>query len=142
MEQDKCSYLQMIQEPICRMSTISSIFKGFCATIVAGIAGLSYIEVNTCVLILSFLPVLSFAVLDVYYLTLERRFKFLYNQVNSGVHPCNYDMDIVQFNDSIGIKEAKARIRDCIKSPSIWLFYPLMFLIVITVTILRLKGIV
>ena len=28
----KISYLQLIQEPICRMSTISAIFKGFAAT--------------------------------------------------------------------------------------------------------------
>lgn len=31
-------YLQLIQEPVCRMSTVSAIFKGFAATIVAGIS--------------------------------------------------------------------------------------------------------
>ena len=50
------AYLQIIQEPICRMSTISAIFKGFSATIVAGISALSYYEVNIWVLGLSFLP--------------------------------------------------------------------------------------
>lgn len=38
MEEGKKEYLQMLQEPICRMSTISAIFKGFAATIVAGIS--------------------------------------------------------------------------------------------------------
>ena len=57
MEDGKIEYLQMIQEPICRMSTISAIFKGFAATIVAGIAALTYCEVNTWVLGLSFVPV-------------------------------------------------------------------------------------
>jgi len=38
MKEGKIEYLQMIQEPISRMSTISAIFKGFAATIVAGIA--------------------------------------------------------------------------------------------------------
>ena len=33
MEEGKKEYLQMLQEPICRMSTISAIFKGFAATI-------------------------------------------------------------------------------------------------------------
>ncbi len=50
MKDGKTEYLQMIQEPICRMSTISAIFKGFAATIVAGIATLTYTDVNTLVL--------------------------------------------------------------------------------------------
>ena len=60
---DKLGYLQLIQEPICRMSTISAIFKGFAAAIVGGIA---------MVLGLSFLPVFAFAMLDIYYLKLEK----------------------------------------------------------------------
>lgn len=67
MEDGKIEYLQMIQEPICRMSTISAIFKGFAATIVAGIAALTYCEVNVWVLGLSFLPVVVFSFLDIYY---------------------------------------------------------------------------
>ena len=78
MSDGKTEYLQMIQEPICRTSTISSIFKGFAATIVAGISAISYSTTNTLVLALSFLPVLAFATLDVYYLMLERRFRFLF----------------------------------------------------------------
>lgn len=41
MKEDKAAYLHMIQEPICRMSTISAVFKGFAATIVSGIALIS-----------------------------------------------------------------------------------------------------
>lgn len=66
MKEGKVEYLQLIQEPICRMSTISAIFKGFAATIVAGIATLPYKDLNTWILLLSFIPVLSFAILDVY----------------------------------------------------------------------------
>lgn len=46
MEEGKKEYLQMLQEPICRMSTISAIFKGFAATIVAGISAISYSTTN------------------------------------------------------------------------------------------------
>ena len=38
-------------------------------------------------------------------------------------------------------KTAKSRIWDCIKSPSIWLFYPAMVGILISVYILKLKGV-
>ena len=63
MTDGKKEYLQMLQEPICRMSTISAIFKGFAATIVAGISAISYSSTNVWVLALSFLPVLAFAIL-------------------------------------------------------------------------------
>lgn len=50
-DEKKIEYLQMIQEPICRMSTISAIFKGFAATIVGGISAISYKDVNLWILV-------------------------------------------------------------------------------------------
>lgn len=140
MEKDKAAYLQMIQEPICRMSTISAIFKGFAATIVAGVASLTYKDVNVWVLGLSFLPVLAFAVLDVYYLTLERKFRFLFEQVRKDEHEIDFSMKLT--SDPLEILRAKARAWDCMKSPSIYLFYPMMVAILIAVFLLKLKGII
>ena len=131
----KKEYLQMLQEPICRMSTISAIFKGFAATIVAGISLISYSTTNLWVLALSFLPVLAFAILDVYYLKLERKFRFLFDQVRLDKHEIDFSMKPT--TDPLEIISAKARTFDCIKSPSIYLFYPLMLLILITVLILK-----
>lgn len=137
-EEKKIAYLQMIQEPISRMSTSAAIFKGFSATIVAGIATITYKDLNIWVMALSFLPVLAFAVLDVYYLMLERKYRFLYEQVISGEHKINFSMHpILTKGEKI---KARARIRDCIKSPSIFLFYPLMIIILTIVLILKLKG--
>lgn len=76
MTEGKAEYLQMIQEPISRMSTASAIFKGFAATIVSGIAALTYCDVHPTVLALSFVPVLLFALLDIYYLKLEKKYRF------------------------------------------------------------------
>lgn len=137
MKEGKIEYLQMIQEPICRMSTISAIFKGFAATIVAGIAALSYEDVNTWILLLSFIPVISFAVLDLYYLQLEKKYRYLYEKVRKDEHEVNFSMDICCDN-----KTAKARMRDCIKSPSIWLFYPTMIIILIVVFVFKLTVVI
>lgn len=136
----KISYLQLIQEPICRMSTISAIFKGFAATIVAGIAMISYKETDTVVLGLSFLPVLAFAILDTYYLKLERKFRYLYNQVKDNKHPLDFSLNL-KFDKSQR-KDAKATNWECMKAPSIWLFYPLMIAILGTVFILKCKNII
>lgn len=82
---DKLGYLQLIQEPICRMSTISAIFKGFAAAIVGGIAMISFKYINLIVLGLSFLPVFAFTMLDIYYLKLEKKFRYLYIKVKDGI---------------------------------------------------------
>lgn len=138
MPDGKAEYLQLIQEPICRMSTISAVFKGFAATIVAGIASITYCSISTWVLLLSFLPVLSFAALDIYYLRLERKFRFLYEQVRTNVREIDFSMELPKTHEEI--KTAKARICDCICSPSIYLFYPIMILILGIVVILKWKG--
>lgn len=137
---DKKEYLQMLQEPICRMSTISAIFKGFAATIVAGISVIAYDSINILILILSFLPVFAFAIMDVYYLKLERKFRYLYEQVRLNKHDIDFSMKLT--NDPLETISAKARVWDCIKSPSIYLFYPMLFLILITVIVLKFTNIV
>ena len=139
MPDGKKEYLQMLQEPICRMSTISAIFKGFAATIVAGISAISYSSTNIWILGLSFLPVLVFDVLDIYYLKLERKFRFLFDQVRLDEHEIDFSMKLT--NDPVEIIRAIARTWDCIKSPSIYLFYPLMLLVLVAVLVLKLTNI-
>lgn len=140
MDGEKIQYLQMIQEPISRMSTTSAIFKGFSATIVAGISLISYSETNTWILIFSFFPILAFAMLDTYYVVLERKFRFLYKQVCKDKHPVDFSMDLT--TDPLEKIEAKARIWDCIKSPSIFLFYPLMFAVLIVVIVFKCTNLI
>lgn len=135
--EEKIAYLQMLQEPIGRMSTASAIFKGFAATIVAGIAALTYCEVNTWILALSFVPVLLFLMLDIYYLKLEKKYRYLYEQVRTNAHAVDFSMKLSKDNMA-----AKSRLWDCIKSPSIWLFYPAMIIILGAVVYLRLKGVI
>lgn len=140
MSDGKKEYLQMLQEPICRMSTISAIFKGFAATIVAGISAISYSTTNIWVLGLSFLPVFAFAILDIYYLKLERKFRFLFDQVRLDKHDIDFSMKLT--SDPLEIISAKAQTWDCIKSPSIYLFYPLMLLVLATVLILKIANVI
>ena len=140
MPDGKKEYLQMLQEPICRMSTISAIFKGFAATIVAGISVISYSTTNIWVLGLSFLPVFAFAILDIYYLTLERKFRFLFDQVRLDKHDIDFSMKLT--SDPLEIISARARTWDCIKSPSIYLFYPLMLLVLAAVLILKIANVI
>jgi len=133
--EERIQYLQMLQEPIGRMSTSSAIFKGFAATIVAGIATLSYSETNQLILALSFVPVFLFMFLDIYYLRLEKGYRYLYEEVRSGRRSVDFSMLLPK-----DAKVAEARVWDCLKSPSIWLFYPAMILILVAVLWLKFTG--
>ena len=62
--EDKVVHLQMIQGVIDRMSTSAAIYKGFAATIVTGIAAISFTEVSAWILLIAFLPVICFLMMD------------------------------------------------------------------------------
>ncbi len=128
-------YLQLIQEPISRMSTTSAIFKGFASTIVAGISVIAFDNINIIVLGLSFLPIIVFAILDIYYLRMERKLRFLYEKVINGRQIIDYSINLDLSKDEV--KKAKARVCDCIKSPTIFLFYPAMIIILSIVFALK-----
>ena len=141
---DKRLFMQLIQEPISRMSTISTIFKGLAAAIVAGISALDYDNLDPLVLGLSFVPIIAFALLDMYYLRLERGFRYLYTQVRLDRHPI--DFNILPFpnridKDPILSKAAKIRYRDLISARCIWLFYLPLIAIAIIVLYLKYRGI-
>ncbi|MCD7796994.1 MAG: hypothetical protein LUG95_05160 [Clostridiales bacterium] len=140
MADEKKEYLHMIQEQICRMFTISAIFKGFAATIVAGISVISYSATNLLVLGLPFLPVLAFAILDIHYLKLKRKFRLLFDQVRIDKHDVDFSMKLT--NGPLEIISARARTWDCIKLPSIYLFYPMMIVILVVIIILKGKGVI
>lgn len=138
--EEKIAYLQMIQDNIQRMATSSALFKGFSATIVAGVSALSYHEINSWILGLSFLPVIVFFLLDIYYLRLERLYRDLFEQIRRDDHPCDFDMKPPI--DSETVKRAKAGFVTCVSSFSIAVFYPLMIVILIITLVLKIKGVI
>lgn len=135
MTDGKKEYLQMIQLSIGRMSTISAIFKGFVVTIVTSISANTSSVSNLISLGLLFVPILAFSILDIYYLRLERKFRFLFEQVRLDEHEIDFSMKLT--NDPAEIIRARGRIWDCIQSPSIFLFYLLMLIILVVVVIMR-----
>ena len=121
MDDKKIIYLQMIQQAIDRMSGNAALYKGFSAAMVTGATVAAYRELNIWLLLLSMLPVLAFFSLDTYYLSLERRYRFLYDQVRTDEHPVDFAMK--PSGEPFDLLRAKARFLDCIKSPAIYRYY-------------------
>lgn len=140
MSEEKAAYLTLVQEPISRMSTTSAIFKGFSAAIVAGISSLTYQGISTIVLTLSFIPILVFTALDIYYLRLERGFRHLYKKILTGRRPV--DFVINPHPPKWELKEAQMCFLQVALSPSILPFYTLMIAILAVVVILEYTGII
>ena len=90
--------MQMIQENVGRMATTSAVLKGFAATMFAAFAALSYNDISIHMLIISILPVVGFLLLDTYYLTLEKKYRYLYEQVRTGVMQADFNMSVAQID--------------------------------------------
>ena len=91
--EDKIAHLQMIQGVIDRMSTSAAIYKGFAATIVTGIAAISFTEVSAWILLIAFFPVGCFLVMDTYYLKLEKQYRILYEKVRNEKIAPDFSLD-------------------------------------------------
>ncbi len=138
--ENKRVYLQLLQEPISRMSSTSAIFKGFSSAILAGLASASFTEISVWALLLGLLPILSFLCLDVYYLSLERKMKYLYRMVVENKK--EIDFSINTRLDKKEIELAKSTPLNCLKSPSIYLFYVPVLACALILLILKFKDII
>lgn len=134
----KASYLMLLQEPITRMSSTSAIYKGFSAALLAGIASVSFTEVSVLAMILGLIPIGIFCALDMYYLSLERAFRYRYKQVVNDQISVYFSINPkLNKNEKI---EAKAGIFECFKSTSIWAFYVPMTLLAVALVFLKWKN--
>ncbi|MEK7309547.1 MAG: hypothetical protein AAB038_01860 [Planctomycetota bacterium] len=77
----KEKHLEFIQSVINRMAVNSFWIKGWIITLVAALFVLSAKDSNNLYLLIAFLPIPAFWILDGYYLWQERLFRALYNYV-------------------------------------------------------------
>jgi hypothetical protein len=125
---NKYKHLMMIENIVNKMGSNAFMLKGWTVTLVVGIFALSGKETNSSFLYIAYIPIVLFWILDIYYLRLERIYKEIYNIVRRKSDD-NIDFDMKR--DSYVWKCNRTSILSCIKSPSIWLFYLLLALVVL-----------
>ena len=133
MEDRKIQYLQMIQNVIGRMSTISSVVKGFSVTLfVAVVTIISGDFINDSVLWTLALPLVFLLGLDIYYLSLERKYRQLFEDVRTDKHPVDYSLTLTSdMNTQVSILK-------CLLSKSILMFHlPIIVIYVLTCLLIR-----
>ncbi len=102
--EDKYKHLCMIEEIIERMAKNSFTLKGWALTLVVLIGSFSAYGSNQKYIVVAFLPIACFWLLDTYYLQKEREYRTLYNEVR-----CKKETEI-DFN--LDYKEACVKVKD------------------------------
>ena len=98
--ENKIKHLEFIQSIINRMASNSFIMKGWAITLVAALFALSSKDANKNYIIIAFLPVIIFWILDGYFLSRERAFRLLYDKVrNLDEKEIDFSLDISQFKE-------------------------------------------
>ena len=98
--ENKIKHLEFIQSIINRMASNSFIVKGWAITLVAALFALSSKDANKNYIIIAFLPVIIFWILDGYFLSRERAFRILYDRVrNLDEKEIDFSLDISQFKE-------------------------------------------
>jgi hypothetical protein len=80
---NKIEHLKMIQDVINRMAGNSFLTKGWCVTLVSAIIVLGAKEPDKRFVMVAFLPLIMFWILDGYFLFQERLFRRLYDFVRA-----------------------------------------------------------
>jgi hypothetical protein len=90
----KHKHLEFIQITIVRMAANSFLLKAWSVTLVAGVFALSAKDADQAYLLVSFIPVILFWILDGYFLHLEKGYRNMYNSVRMlSERDINYDMN-------------------------------------------------
>lgn len=119
------SHLAGLQATIARLAGNSAQCKTWCVMLTAALLALS-LEKNVRVAMpLAALPIVIFGLLDAYYLSLERRVRSVYRTFADKVRGQVTDEESVEaLLFRFGKTQTSASFGACLKSGSIWIFYP------------------
>jgi hypothetical protein len=127
--ESKLKHLEFIQNIITRMNTNSFLVKGWNITIVSALIAIYASNQNICILLIGIIPTILFWFLDTYYLTQERKFRGLYNDV-AGVSANPKNLKEFEMNPDL-YKGGKYRYFNVFRSRTIWVLYLPLILILI-----------
>ena len=131
----KIKHFELIENVIERMEMNSFMLKSWTMTLVVAICALSSQDSNAKFIIVAFLPIILFWVLDSYYLLQERKFRTLYSMVID-LKEDEIDFNLDVSNDKIGKKNIS--IFKCLFSfTEIFFYIPIFVAVFILIFIFK-----
>ncbi|MEC4004884.1 hypothetical protein OX283_009475 [Flavobacterium sp. SUN052] len=99
MSDNKIKHLEFIQNVITRMNSNSFLIKGWTITIVSALYALCAKDANTNYVLVSYISIPVFWVLDGFYISQERQYRDLYKEVAlKDDNQIDFGMDASKFN--------------------------------------------
>jgi hypothetical protein len=130
---NKIKHIEVIQGVINRMAVNSFYIKGWCITLVAALFALSAKDANIKYIIIAFLPVPIFWILDGYYLWQERLFRALYDKVRTSPEEAiDFSMDTRSF-----VGKEKTWIATIFSKTLLLFYFPLIVIMLIIMLIIN-----
>jgi hypothetical protein len=128
---NKLKHLEFLQNIITRMNSNSFLIKGWTVTIVSALFALSKKDTDSRLLVVAYISIIAFWILDGYFLSQERQYRGLYDKV------IKIDEDLIDFSlNAKDFDKGKNTWINCMFSNTIRLFYGILILIVLIVKIL------
>jgi hypothetical protein len=126
--ENKQKHLEFIQNVITRMNTNSFLIKGWTITIVAALFALAAKDANKDYAMILFIVIPVFWVLDGFYISQERQFRSLYNEVREK------EEKIIDFNmNTSSYNKGRNTWVSGIFSPTLSIMYLLLIFLIIVI---------
>jgi hypothetical protein len=128
----KLKHLEFLQAAVGRMASNLFLLKGWAITLIAGLFALAAKDSNPAYYFIAYMPALMFWSLDAYFLSLERRFRSLYDHVRGldEVH-VDFSMNTQPFKNLAG-----NGYWDAFWSPTLFVYYGVLISTMIVVMFL------
>ena len=96
MNDESIKHLEFIQGVIARMNSNSFLIKGWMITLVAALFALAAKDANNRYILITYLIIPAFWLLDAFYLSFERQYRLLYDKVRSS-QTTDFSMNISSY---------------------------------------------
>ena len=127
------AHINAMQDVIRRMSDNSRSCKLWCVTLVSATLLLTASISDGIYPLLALVPIFALGFLDVYYLSLEQRFRCAYNEFVFKLHDGSLDQTEVFVIKARG--GAVVHVWKSVRSTSVWVFYLAMVAVIIAVAL-------
>ena len=98
MDSDKTKHLEFIQATVVRMNSNSFMIKGWMITLVSALFALAAKDADTRFVMVTYVAIPAFWVLDGFYVSQERRYRALYDAVRESAST-TFSMDTTPFDN-------------------------------------------
>ena len=139
---NKIKHLEMIENIIERMAKNCFQLKAWTMTLVVLIGGLAANDTERKFILIAFIPIIVFWLLDTYYLRLERQYRILYKTVTEKRDDeIDFSMDLSQIQNMSISDSKKICPLNCFLSTTEIVFYlPITVTLVVIIYILNIFG--